>query len=76
MKLCKGRLKAALCNFRDQTQQRISMPDPTSTIRALNDRLRSTFVGGSVLLGNGVASLNDYAKRRLLAASSAQAKVY
>ncbi len=44
------------------------MSDPTSKIRELNDRLRSTFVGGAVLLSNGVASLDDDAKRRLLAA--------
>ncbi len=44
------------------------MSDSTSKARELNDRLRSTFVGGSVLLSNGVASLDDDAKRRLLAA--------
>ena len=44
------------------------MPDPTSKVRELNDRLRSTFIGGVVLLSNGVASLDDDAKRRLLAA--------
>jgi len=35
---------------------------------SLNDRLRSTLMGGVVLLSNGVASLDDDAKRRLLAA--------
>ena len=44
------------------------MSDSTSKVRELNDRLRLTFVGGSVLLSNGVASLDDDAKRRLLAA--------
>jgi hypothetical protein len=44
------------------------MSDPTSKARELNDRLRSTFVGGAVLLSNGVASLDDDTKRRLLAA--------
>ncbi len=35
------------------------MSDPTSKVRELNDRLRSTLKGGSVLLSSGVASLDD-----------------
>jgi hypothetical protein len=43
------------------------MPDPIPLVRALNDRFRATFVGGLVVVPEGVKALGDDAKRRLLA---------
>jgi hypothetical protein len=42
------------------------MLDATHKIRALNDQLRSTFLGGNILLTCGVNALNPEMKRRLL----------
>jgi hypothetical protein len=43
------------------------MPDPIPIVRALNDRFRATFVGGLVVVTEGVKALDENAKRRLLA---------
>jgi hypothetical protein len=43
------------------------MPDPIPLVRTLNDRFRSTFVGGLVVVTEGVKALDDGVKRRLLA---------
>jgi hypothetical protein len=43
------------------------MTDLTAVVRTFNDRFRSTFVGGLVVVTQGVKALDADAKRRLLA---------
>lgn len=43
------------------------MPDTTTRIRALNDRLRTTFRGGRVLITNGIDQLDAALKSAIFA---------
>lgn len=46
----------------------IETPARVATIAALNDKLRTTFMGGKVLLTQTVAALDEFSKARVLKA--------
>ncbi len=46
----------------------MTMTDRTARIRALNDELRQTLLGGAALITPGVAALGDEAVRRVVQA--------
>lgn len=70
----KGRLVAALSILNVLLLERPTImntqpiKDQTACIRELNDTLRTTFIGGTIAITNGVAALAPEARSQLLAA--------